>query len=303
MGVHLDEQLIQLSEANHHLIVRADVAKVMTSRQWCRRLDNGVWLPVAPGVWRHRVTRVDWRLQARAGVRSLGKYSALYGRTAAAWWDLGKIQVDDVEFLVPRSRRPRPFPFVIHTSTRWTKGDVLLHEGVRVTSATRTVVDLAAGRTSAEEIEQVIDAAVQRRLTSVLTLNRRSQALGGRGVPGSQRLGALLLDSGGDSFLERKFLMLVRKAGLPRPLCQVVHRSGSKRIARVDFQFAETNVVVEVSGRLGHVSDSDRKRDAVRRNALQQTGQIVLEFTTAHVLDEQRYVIDTLNTHLPRPAQ
>lgn len=296
--MHLDERLIQLAEANHHLIDRADVATVMTSRQWCRRLDNGVWSPVAPGVWRHRVTPLDWRLQARAGARSLGEYSALYGRTAAAWWDLGQIEVDDVEFVVPRSRRQRPFPFVIHTTNHWTKGDLLVRDGVRVTNATRTVVDLADGSSSAAEIEKVIDAAVQRRLTSFPTLTRRSQALAGPGFRGAERLGALLLDSGGDSFLERKFLALVRKAGLPRPLCQVVHRSEGKRIARVDFQFEATNIIVEVSGRLGHVSDRDRQRDARRRNALQQTGHIVLEFTTADVLDEQAYVITTLNAHL-----
>jgi Protein of unknown function (DUF559) len=296
--MRVDEQLLEIAERNDQLIDRADVAKVMTSRQWCRRVDDGEWTPVAPGVWRHRATRVDWRLQARAGVRSLGRYSALHGRTSAAWWGLGGIEVAEVEFVVPRSRRSRPFPFVVHTTALWERRDLLVHDGVRVTSATRTVVDLAAGSTSARQIEDVIDDAVNRRLTSFPTLRVRIEDLCGRGFPGSERLGAVLLDSGGDSYLERRFLALVRRGGLPRPACQVVHRADGKRIARVDFQFAGTNVIVEVSGRLGHVSDRDRQRDARRRNALQQSGHIVLEFTTADVLDATAYVLATLLTQL-----
>ena len=120
----------------------------------------------------------------------------------------------------------------------------------------------------------------------------------GRGFPGSERLRGLLLDTGGDSFLERRFLALVRKAGLPRPTCQVVHRLDGTRIARVDFEFPGTGIIVEVSGRMGHVSDRDRQRDARRRNGLQQSGLVVLEFTTADVLDEQSYVLETLRAQL-----
>ncbi|MCU1359322.1 MAG: hypothetical protein JWN99_611, partial [Ilumatobacteraceae bacterium] len=67
-----------------------------------------------------------------------------------------------------------------------------------------------------------------------------------------------------------------------------------------DFQFRGTNLIVEVSGRLGHVSDRDRQRDARRRNALQASGNIVLEFTTADVLDAQPYVIETVTVELAK---
>ncbi|MDP2291191.1 MAG: hypothetical protein Q8M22_08360 [Actinomycetota bacterium] len=79
-------------------------------------------------------------------------------------------------------------------------------------------------------------------------------------------LSELLLDAGGDSYLERRFLRLVRFAGFPRPHCQVVMKSHGQRVARVDFTFPGSMIVVEVSGRLGHVSDRDRQRDARRRN-------------------------------------
>ncbi len=296
--MNIDEQLIELAHRKHHLIDRKDIASVMTSGQWCRLLDHGLWLSVAPGIWRHRATVVDWRLQARAGFLALGNESALYGRTAAAWWDAGNLEITEVELVVPRTRRSCSMPFRVHTTSVWTSGDLQLKDGVRLTSATRTVIDLAAGATTAKEIEAVIDSAVQRRLTSFPTLTKRAMELCGRGFPGTERLRGLLLDSGGDSYLERRFLELVRTAGLPRPTCQVVHRLDGERIARVDFQFPDTKIIVEVSGRLGHVSDTDRQSDARRRNGLQQTGHIVLEFTTADVLDEQSYVIDTLIAQL-----
>jgi len=144
----------------------------------------------------------------------------------------------------------------------------------------------------------VIDEAIRRRLVTVARLTNRLATIGGRGRAGSELLRSLLLDSGGESFLERRFLRLVRTAGLPRPQCQVAHRKDGIHIARVDFFFPGTQVVAEVSGRLGHVSDAERRRDAHRRNALQQAGRVVLEFTTADVLDGRAYVLSTLRRSL-----
>jgi Protein of unknown function (DUF559) len=301
--VQVDLDLIAISESRDRLVDRSDVARVMTSKQWCRRTEDGLWTAVAPAVWCHRATPIDWRLQARAGLRSLGRPSALHGCTAAAWWRLGEIEVEEPEFVVPRHRKGRPFPFVLHTTQHWDNSDLLVHDGLRLTSATRTIVDLAVSGSSARDIEAVIDDAIKRRMTSLPTLRRRTDDLCGKGVQGSSLLKALVLDSGGESYLERRFLALVRRAGLPRPTCQVVHRADGKRIARVDFQFPRTNVIVEVSGRLGHVSDTDRQRDARRRNALQQTGHVVLEFTTADVLDAQAYIVATLREQLRLAVQ
>ncbi|MCU1501763.1 MAG: hypothetical protein JWM12_1117, partial [Ilumatobacteraceae bacterium] len=94
-------------------------------------------------------------------------------------------------------------------------------------------------------------------------------------------------------------LRLMRDNRLPRPSCQVIYRAGSRTVARVDFALAD-NVVVEVSGRLGHASDSDRRKDAHRRNHLQQLGIHVVEFTTADVVDDPSYVLTTTRAALAR---
>ena len=65
---------------------------------------------------------------------------------------------------------------------------------------------------------------------------------------------------------------------------------------RVDFEFQDVNLVVEVSGRFGHSSDRDRQKDARRRNALQHMGKSFLEFTTVDVVAAPDYVLTTLQT-------
>jgi hypothetical protein len=102
-----------------------------------------------------------------------------------------------------------------------------------------------------------------------------------------------MLDSGGESALERRFLRVVRAAGLPRPRPQVAGVRESGRAMRVDFEFPN-GLVAEVSGRLGHTSDRDRQREVRRRNALSAQGRNYVEFTTADVVEDPAYVVASL---------
>ncbi len=108
----------------------------------------------------------------------------------------------------------------------------------------------------------------------------------------------MLLDSGGHTILERRFLTLMRTAGLPVPTPQVVHRRDGRTFARVDFLFADHGVVVEVSGRKGHASDAERARDAQRRNELQDIGRKVYEYTYQQVTRDPTYVVRTMRSRL-----
>lgn len=210
----------------------------------------------------------------------------------------GASDQERVHFVVPRIRRSiRPW-VTIHSTLAWHAGDLRVLDGVRCCTATRAIIDHAASKPSASELENLIDEAVRRRLTSLPTLIARLNELSGSGRTGTRLLRELLLDSGGESHLERRFLRLVREARLPRPACQVVHRRDGRFVARVDFEYSQAKVVVEVSGRLGHTSDRDRQRDARRRNELQRAGWIVIEFTTRDVIDDPVYVIETLRNHV-----
>jgi hypothetical protein len=166
----------------------------------------------------------------------------------------------------------------VHTTAVVGPLDLVTVDGFRCTSATRTIIDLAHAGTAEVRLEAAIDSAVRAGLTAPIVLERRLGQLRGRGRWGARRLDALLIDSGGESLLERRFLRLVRAAGLPRPETQVVQRREGRHVARVDFLFPQHRIVVEVSGRLGHSTPTERSRDAQRRNELQDIGMTVYEY-------------------------
>lgn len=180
--------------------------------------------------------------------------------------------------------------------------DCVTLAGFRCTSATRTILDLAHARVPTVRLEAAIDSAVRSGSSSPVVIERRLAELRGRGRFGTPRIDALLPDSGGHTVLERRFLELVRRAGLPRPATQVVHRRGARTFARLDFLFADCGAVVEVSGRLGHASDAERARDAQRRNELQVIGRRVFEFTARQVFDRPDEVGDFLARELVGPS-
>ena len=296
-----DQALFQLAASNAFLVGHGQLrAAGVTSAQWRRRVASGEWVPVMPGVWRHTATPQTWELQVRAGALWLGDPAALAGRAAARWWALDGFEgCDDIEFAVPRARRSivADGPS-IHIFREWTRSDFLVRHGVRVTSVTRTIIDLAAFGVSARQLEQAIDSGVRNRWTSVPTLAARMADLARPGRRGIAQLRELLLDSGGESALERRFLRLLRAAKIRRPRTQVSFRANTTRAIRVDFLFEAEGLVVEVSGRVGHASDADRRKDARRRNELVHQGFRFIEFTTADVMDDPNYVVTTIRSSL-----
>jgi very-short-patch-repair endonuclease len=177
---------------------------------------------------------------------------------------------------------------------------VLTVQGFRCASATRTIVDLAGGGASTDRLAAAIDSTLRLHLSAPLVLAERLAALRGRGKRGVRLLDQLVIDSGGETMLERRFLALVRHAGLPRPITQRRIRSDGRHVARVDFLYAEPGIVIEVSGRLGHSNPADRARDAQRRNELQDLGYLVYEYTWGDVTRRPVYVVDTLRHRLAK---
>lgn len=287
--------LIEWAAAHHSLVTAEGRREVgISDWVWERAQANGLWLQVAPDQFRHVATPLTFEMKVRAGAAWLGDRGALFGTTALRWLDVEVAEPTQAEFLVPRGRRSIPNWATIHTTKRWNRGDVINHNDVRTTSATRALLDYATQRPSAKDLENAIDSAIRMRRTALLKVTNRLGTLRGTGRAGTTFLSELLLDSGGESHLERRFLHLIRSEGFPRPECQIIFRRNGERVARVDFTFPATKTIVEVSGRLGHTSDRDRQRDARRRNQLQHLGNHVIEFTTADVIDDPDYVIKTL---------
>lgn len=294
-----DIELVRIASAGDRLVRLGQLVSLPISPAAFRRWeDEGRWLQVTPMHFRHATTELTFAMEVIAGSEWLGRRGALYAESALAWMEVLEHPPSHAEWLIPRTNRWIPHWTTIHTTTRWDKGDFITINGVRSSTATRAIIDFCASNPTAAACEAVIERAIALKRTSLPTLRKRLARLSGRGRHGGPLLRELLLDSGGESFLERRFLRLMRVHGVRRPETQVVFRRNGTHVARVDFLFRSADVVVEVSGRLGHVSDRDRQRDARRRNALQQSGMTVLEFTTADVIDDPAYVLASLHTSL-----
>jgi hypothetical protein len=150
------------------------------------------------------------------------------------------------------------------------------------------------GDASRSELERAVQSACRAGLTSVPTLVRRLADLRHDGMEGVGQLDRVLVEGGVESWLEQRFLELVRRVGLPEPSLQMRHRIGPACIARVDFGWPETPFLVEVGGKLGYLTARERQRKERRRNALQLQGKVVYFFTYEDVTEEPGLVMATL---------
>jgi very-short-patch-repair endonuclease len=291
--------MLALLGAQHGVISAQQLDDVGMSPGQLRTAVRNGWLErVAPSVYASPAAPRSVDFGRTLGLLALGGETVVSHLGAAALLGLDRSDPTVVEFTVPRSMRGLVLPYVVHTTKYLPPIDRTTVNGYPCTSGSRTVVDLARSRVSTIKLEAAIDSSVRLGYSSPWVLVDRLAELRGPGRWGVRLLDELLRDAGGHTMLERRFLRLVRRAGLPRPQTQVIHRRDGRTFARVDFLFVEHDVVVEVTGRKGHSTPSERARDAQRRNELQDVGKRVYEYTWEHVTECADWVIETLRQRL-----
>lgn len=311
--------LLAVMEAQGGLATSTQMLALGFTKNSIAHLRNeGFVISAAPGVYRSAGTPPSWLTDVAAAALFLDGRAVASKATAARLLGLPGFENNpSIEFSCVRESRGIGGRFVVHSSRQLDAADRTVcrlpdwglipipprfeHLGlirtIAITTPSRTVIDLAH-RLGVPSLSRLVDSTIALRLTSQEALIEGVERLRDSGVRGVRRMDRVLVDAGVESWLERKFLELIREAGLPRPLCQVVFQRNGKTLARVDFLFEGTNVVVEVSGRRGHVTDAERQKDARRRNELQHAGMVVLEFTTTDVVRDPRYVVTTIRTAL-----
>lgn len=297
--MQLDDELNHLAADQEGLLTTAQLAQAGISAWSQRRMVADGWIfRLAPRVYALRGSPDTHRRRLRAGLLCLGDRSWVSYEAAAAIHGLDRSRPHAVEFTIERPRRPPLLPFTVHTTTRLQRIDQVTVDDFRAMSATRTVFDLALARAHPQRIEAAIDSAVRLQLSAPEVLRRRLLDLRGSGRWGCRLVEDMIADSGVHTHLERRFLDVVRRAGLPTPRMQVVFRVDGRHVARVDFLFDSHGVVVEVSGQKGHAGPADRSRDAQRRNELQDLGLRVFEYTFDDVTNRSEMVARTLTARL-----
>lgn len=119
-----------------------------------------------------------------------------------------------IEISIPARQYRRRSGIRLHRRTRL---DATHHDGLPVTTVVRTLADLA-GRLPPYELEFAINEADKRGLADPETLRQALGDLAGqRGVAALRRCLDQRAFTLTDSELERMFLPLIRRAGLPAP--------------------------------------------------------------------------------------
>jgi len=262
------------------------------------RLANGRLHRVHRGVYAIATPQLDRFGRWLAAVLACGERAVLSHRSAAALWGLLNPAPGPIEVTVPGHWSCRRAGIRVRGTRSLPPTDISHTRGIPCTTVERTLIDIAGG--PAPELAQAVEQAFALHL---LGRNRMAEALaranGRRGVGDLRRLLARLL---GDlpltrSGLERRFLKLVARAGLPAPIVNR-HRAAH----RVDFTWPTYRLVVETDGRATHDNPFAFHRDRARDLDLEIAGWHVIRLSWWQVVEEPARVVELLAKRLAEAA-
>ncbi len=281
-----DAAVASLAAAQRGVVARRQLLKLGMSRARVdERVRSGRLHPLHRGVYLvgHKVPPEGAREMAAA--LACGPRASVSHRSAATLWALA-----------PSLPNTAPVHVTVHNGSHRARPGIRVHrialprsdrrslDGVPVTSATRTIVDLAVARDPC--LESAAARALRRGLAGRDELVERARAT--RGCRSLMRL----LDAGPaltESEAEARFLKLVRRAHLPMPECNVP-------LGRfvVDFLWRDESLIVEIDGFAFHSDRSTFESDRVRDAELQLAGFRVLRFTWRMLVDQPQAVVARL---------
>lgn len=280
----VQKRVAAVTRRQHSLITAPQARACGVSADRARRwLRQGVWTTIVPGVYAVSGAPTNWRQRTLAAVLAAGPGAAASHTTAAALFGLSSCPFRAVEITVPRGRSHRSRLAAVHESAFLGPSDITVIDGIPVTRPARTLVDLA-GSVSRAVLEDAVDDALVRRLTTLARLERRAAALGGSGRSGSALLrGVLASWTVGEVAEEVAEMRLVRRLvaqGLPAPVLQYeIRDQGGHIVARADAAYPDDKVALELNGFRWHGTPRGYARDQARARRLAALGWLVLPAT------------------------
>jgi very-short-patch-repair endonuclease/predicted transcriptional regulator of viral defense system len=271
------EIVAHLAERQHGVVARRQLEALKISAsavgRWSaegrlHRIHRGVY---AVG---HPILTANGR--RIAAVLAAGPGAALSHASAAALWEIRPSAAARIDVSVRTSggRAKRP-GLRIHRAPKLRTEEITEHQGIRVTTPARTLLDLAA-TLSRRALERALDEAAIKELYDLTSLDAIARAH--TGERGAKALAATLTHEAGTTLtkseLEELMLAICREYDLPRPRV-----NGDVAGLEVDFVFAAERIAVEADSwsyhRTRRAFERDRERDAI----LARAGYRTLRFT------------------------
>lgn len=281
--MHADTVIAAIAARQLGLFTRTESRAAGATRSMTRhRLRRGRWVQVHADVFRLAGVPPSWEQSVRAAWLAAGPAAVVSHRAAAKIWEFPGVRTD-VELTLPFGHDPLLAGVRVHHSRSLPPVDVVTCDDLKVTSATRTLIDLSAVLDRGT-LQGVLDHCLRQRLTTTSFVTRRLDSLGRRGRAGSALLAVLLDDTRRDhrrpeSELERRLWELLVQLPGPLPVAQYEVRLPGGRRARLDIAYPDIRLGIEADSYAHHSSPSDWASDHTRRNALIAAGWRILPVT------------------------
>jgi hypothetical protein len=246
--------------------LRAESLTERELRRSCTRVYRNVYL--------RRGVELNAASRALAAWLWSGKQAVVAGNSAAAL--LGAKWVDALAPAELVSGRKRPPPLIITRNETLLAGEVVILNGIPVTSPSRTAFDL--GRRPGLQTAVIrVDALARATGVTVEAVNAVLDVhRGARGVNQLRRV-LPLVDAGAESPQETRTRLLVIAAGFPRPQTQIeVLNDWGRVLARIDMGWPEVKVGIEYDGSQHWTDSRVRTNDIDRTVELQRRGWILI---------------------------
>jgi very-short-patch-repair endonuclease len=266
----------QFGHVTRHQLLDLDVPP----RSITRWVQTGRLIQVHAGVYAVGHQQRTAIAVAMAAVLACGDQAVLSHDSAAALWGVGTWPPLP-EVTAPHHRRRNSIN--AHRTETLTPKDIRRHRNIRVTSPSRTILDIQAHLTDDQLVRAVNELRLQKHLraTELDRLLTRSKRISNLIDPQQEPT---------RSTMEDRFLAFCRTHGLPEPKLNV-KLFGHE----VDALFEQEKVIVELDSWTHHKErqnfESDRERDAVaaehgyltvRVTWARMTGQAVREAARLH---------------------
>jgi hypothetical protein len=282
-----ERRIARIASRQHGVVTRRQLLDAgITKGGIERRLDKGLLIARYPGVYRVGHAAESIEAEYMAAVLACGHEAVLSDRAAGHLLKLLKRPPSQPQVIARTERRIDGI--ATRRCRRLDPRDVSVFRAIPVTTVPRTLVDLAAELSEDDLARACHEAGVLYRTTPRqvdAVLERRPNA------PGAGKLRRVMR---GDvhvtlSKLERAFLALLRKEGLPLPVTN--RPAGSKR---VDCRWPEHGLTVELDSYQFHNSRYSWEQAHRRRREAHARGEEFRPYTWADVVEDPRYLLAEL---------
>lgn len=286
----------ELMSRQHHVIGRQQLRTIgVSDSQIKRMLASGELERIRPAVFVLAGASRGWTTELLAALIWLGEPWVAGLRSAARLWKLDDCTSSVLEYLGDAAAPSRQPGVCLHTTNHLPRAHRTSTNGIRLTTPTRTLLDLGAVASLAA-LEVSLESALRLGLTSVPYLERQLSDHRAPGRRGCAAIDAVLALRRGlkptESKLETRLFRVLREGGLPLPERQIPVFEGGIFIARPDFLYRDARVAIEGLSLRHHSALRAVDADAARRNRLTAAGYQVLEVTHRQLVEAPHLFVE-----------